>query len=241
MPGAPGVRGGNRKYEVPPSEELEKLYWKQGRSMKQIGLVYGVSMHIVQAWMKSYNMPRRTSSRSKITVINNVDHKWCRGLPETHPGKWVPTSDFLVSGINTPRYICRYCENYRSGVEVMIAYDQKYQMWLESIVRRIGVTETSRRIGVHVVTIAKWRDPERRPPTLRRRNARKIVKVLHDVLKSEEIRHKRSIRYGATERGRKEREVTHMHDHLYPTPDHEVEKRRENRRKQVAAKKTQAA
>ena len=40
-------------------EELERLYWDEGKSLSELGVIYGCDKKTVQRWMKKYDIPRR--------------------------------------------------------------------------------------------------------------------------------------------------------------------------------------
>ena len=222
----PLKRGGQRIYPLPAREELEKLYWGQGHSLRQIGAHYGVSISVAHGWMKTHDLPRRTSTRSKIRMIKGIEHKWCRGL--SHPPRWVPVSGFMKGTNGLARYICKACEYFHNGVEIQVEFTHSYRMWVESIVRRLGVSESARRLNVSIPTLDKWR--KKPPPTIRRRNARRIVALLAELRVSGETRHRKSIRYGAKQRGKPEREVVRQNDLAIPTGDLDVQTRKARRR-----------
>lgn len=171
-------------------------------------------MGTLSKWFHIYEIKtdHKKPKRATLKTIGSVKHKRCYG--PNHNGDWVPINKFRKHagkpfGIN-PR--CKRCENPSAWVDFTFSY----KAWVTSIVRRLGFSETCRRLKISQRTLSQWqKDPPRR---LRRENAESIVRVLAELRASNEVRHRKSIRRGAAARGEPERKVTSA-SHLYNRSD----------------------
>ncbi|AGM11632.1 HNH protein [Halovirus HCTV-5] len=57
--------------EYREEEVLQRKYWEEGKSLKQIAEEYDVQIHTIQRWMKKNDIPRRDhKQRQKFTRVN---------------------------------------------------------------------------------------------------------------------------------------------------------------------------
>ena len=178
-------------------EELFRLYVHEKRSMREIGVICNASPTTVLAWMKKYEIPRRPSwVPIEIKTIDGVDHRICNG-PSHGFQTWLPIS----FGFNewTTRSTCRACDSYQKNSEPLVDFTTRYAGWVESIVNRLGVMEASRRLNISQSGLRRIR--KENPLKIKRRTARKIVSLVHELNGSQEVRHRDSIRHGSCIRG----------------------------------------
>lgn len=93
---------------------------------------------------------------------------------------------------------------------------------------RIGRAETCRRLGLS--TNLWYRLDKRTYSSMYRTTARAAMVLLHELRDNNIVRHKDSIRYGATARGKKEKEPTRRRD-FNGRDEHENELRRLHRKR----------
>jgi len=60
------------KIPIPPKEELERLYWREGFSTVAIAKKYGVCHKTVRKWLKFYQIPVRSLSEARRNYFNRV-------------------------------------------------------------------------------------------------------------------------------------------------------------------------
>lgn len=219
---------------MPPREELYDEYVNQEKSFSQLSHKYGVAISTLSKWCRIYEIPTRIQQKAQIKKIGGVDHRQCWG-PD-HNGAWVPMSKFHKNpgkALGTrPR--CAAC----SGTPQQVNFTPTYQAWLKSIVNRIGLAEAHRRLGVSERTIRTWMGKERTrqiPATIRRKHAIEIAKLLAQLKLTQEVRHRKSIKRGATKRGEAEREITSPKDYYKPHGDLDTEQARRRRSAQSEA------
>lgn len=196
---------------MPPREELVEHYDTDKKSYRQLCEIYGVSTGTISKWMNLYEIPTRVSTKLQATIIGRVPHRPCNG--PLHQGLLVPVSKFHKNpgkplGI---QFRCIECQGYKQQVD----FTETYKGWLRSIVARLGISETQRRLGISEHTLASWQGKDSNHPvplTIRRDNAISIVTLMRELRETGEVRHRKSIRRGATVRGEKERPVTRKQD-----------------------------
>lgn len=222
--------------EVPPHDDLYQLYVIEFKSTREIGLIYNASPTIVCKWLRLRGIPPRKGGQMlKTRTINGVTHKICNG-PLCN-GAFVPQSGFYKRKDTRMRPICIRCEKKRRGFEEYLKVGP-YRIWLESIIRRLGVFETARRIGCshnEIRRIRTGRHFGRVKPVqyIQRRTARKIVALMYELRITGEVRHRDSISYGHKARGLPEKVVTSKKHLLVPTSDDETEARRRYRQTHI--------
>jgi len=153
--------------------------------------------------------------------------KICRG-PLHREGKPLPLDNFLKQPDGRPRSYCRACDSARKGAEQQVKFSAHYHAWLELIVNRLGPAEASRRLPLTYTQL--WALRNRPPEMIRRRTARKIVTLLNELNCTEEVRHRLSIRHGASARGRPERSIELWVDYYRPHGDEQTMRKRRDRR-----------
>jgi hypothetical protein len=133
--------------------------------------------------------------------------KRCNG--PLHKGKYVPLSEFWYhkSGKRKgkPFSQCIDCENFNKFGDTahgLVDY-ASVKFIFDELVYRIGKTETTRRIGVSAnFFYRRQRDSHIR---IRKATVARAMIELKKCRENQEARHRKSIRHGAKERGRKER------------------------------------
>jgi hypothetical protein len=215
---------------MPPREELVRQYEQEGLGFKKLGEIHHVSIATISKWFHVYEIPtqHRMSPRVFLKEINGVKHRRCYG--PNHTGSWVPISKFRSHkgkpfGIESR---CRRCEN----PDGRINFTPTYKGWLTSIYRRIGFSETCRRLEISQRTFLTWKDNP--PRQIRKKHAEAIVRVLSELRATGEVRHRKSIRRGAAARGEIERKVSRTSDLLHRSGgDADTEYKREYRRRGI--------
>jgi hypothetical protein len=223
------------KIPVPEREVLVDLYYNQGLRYNKIAEYLGVSQTVIFNWMKLHDIPPRPNPQfeSRVTVKNGKTYKTCYGPLHNEDERDIPIESFHRRGAGeNVRWRCKACESFRKGIDGYVPVD-KFAPWLESIVRRIGAYEASRRLNINPTTIieirsgkAKTGKPKR---FIEKRTARSIVRLLAELRETGEVRHRDSIRHGSSARGRTERKVTARSDLYVPGGDVDTERRRNNR------------
>lgn len=192
------------KFPLPPKEELASLYLEHRLSYVKLAAYYGVGRSTIWKWINHYGIETRRTENFYFKEVDGKKYKRCNG--PLHQGLFVPVEKFhrRSNSKNGRDYRCIGC----LGENQMLEFSQEYQMWLESIVRRLGKTEAARRLDISYGTLWKWYTGKDRPKHLRRHHARRLVEVLIEVVQNDELRHKDSIKHGASKRGKPERKVT---------------------------------
>jgi len=211
-------------------EELFRLYVHEQRSMREIGEIVHASPTTVHAWMKKYDIPRRPSwSEIKIKVIDGVDHRTCTGPSHQEP-TWLPLKNFNKKPNGQPRSTCRTCDSYQKNSEPLVDFTVQYAGWFEHVVNRLGVMEAARRLNISQSGLRNIR--RNNPLKIKRRTARQIVSLVHELNGTNEVRHKDSIRHGSYLRGREEKTPTIKGDFYKRDGDEEKNSDRERKRRQ---------
>ena len=214
-------------------EELVRLYVIEKRSMREIGEITNASTTTVLAWMRKYNIPARTSwTPIEIRTIDGVEHRTCNGPSHTET-TWLPLKNFGQKPNGQPRSTCRTCDSYQKNSEPLVDYTTQYAGWFESVVNRLGVMEASRRLEISQSGLRRIR--KEKPTKIKRRTARKIVQLVHELNGSQEVRHKDSIRHGSYIRGREEKLPEKKGDFYKRDGDVEKISDRERKRQQRAS------
>jgi hypothetical protein len=212
----------------PGREVLHHLYWVKNLSLREIGERFHVSPQTALLWMRKEHIERRPSAQQlKVKKVGLTSYKLCKG-PLHRAGVWVKFEDFTKRPDGMPRSQCRACESHHKGAEQQVDFRGKYQGWLDSCVNRLGIVETARRLQMTQEQI--WVLRSRPPLKIRRRTARKILHLLNELNKTGEVRHKDSIRHGATQRGREERQVVYWNDYYRPHGDQQTGTKRSSRK-----------
>jgi len=208
-------------------EELFRLYVHEQRSMREIGEILHASPTTVHGWMKKYDIPRRPSwTEIKIKTIDGVDHRTCNGPSHDQP-VWLPLKNFGQKANGQPRSTCRACDSYQKNSEPLVDFTVQYAGWFEHVVNRLGVMEAARRLNISQSGLRNIR--RNNPLKIKRRTARRIVQLVHELNGSQEVRHRDSIRHGSYLRGREEKTPT-IKEHYYKR-DGDVEKISDRERK----------
>lgn len=222
----------NTPKPMPPCDELERLYLDERLSMMKLAKHYGVGIGVIHKWIHMYGIPARPTAVNVVTRMHRgVRQRWCQG--EEHPeGAWVNESRFhrfWKQGRFITRATCMACDDKTNARQPYVDFTPSYKGWVESIVNRLGVMETCRRLGIHEKTLAKWRG-RYAPQHLQRRHAKSILALMGTLRVTGEVRHRLSIVRGGLARGEVEREVKTRSDLYRPHGDANTEARRDYRR-----------
>lgn len=141
------------------------------------------------------------------------DTKRCMGY--YHKGEYVSLKYFYFfkSGPKKGKpfarcRLCTYYKRYGNTEHGLILYD-RVKFIFDELTNRLGKAETLRRIGVsRNFFIRRGENKSIRAATVVR-----AMKVLQECRENDVRRHKRSIRHGATARGREEREIKGLGHH----------------------------
>lgn len=178
-------------------------------------------------------MPRRKlapTERKKPgpkTVRGNLKRCNC----SVHKGEYIPLDQFWVfkSGRMKGKPMSRCIDALRRqqgrepGVSGFVPLN-RFKFVFRELESRIGRAETCRRAGI---SINFWYRMDRGITThARKATIIRLIAVLRECRKIDEVRHRDSINHGAAARGRKEREVKNRRDFNLPTGDDELEARR---------------
>lgn len=217
---------------VPPQADLEGLYLGQLWSITQVAKHYKVSAGTVHRWMHDLGIqtrPQGTNARMKF-----IGGRWlrqCQGV--LHPeGIWLEVDKFhhfKKHGRITVRMTCKQCDDKVGKFNPFVPFNTKHKAWLESIVNRIGIMETCRRLDIHDKTLRTWRG--RTPPKrIRRQHMLALVTQMRTLRVTGEVRHRDSIIRGAYLRGDKEKVPTRRQQFYRPHGDQDTEVRRRYRK-----------
>jgi hypothetical protein len=138
--------------------------------------------------------------------------KRCNG--PLHKGEFVPLKEFWIHKgkwrTGLPFSQCKHCENYRKFGDTahgLVPYS-KVGFIFEELENRLGKAETARRIGVSTTFFYRRRRQEYK--NVRIKTVIRAMTVLKECREKNEVRHKRSIIYGAAARGKEERAVNEL-------------------------------
>lgn len=214
--------------KAPPQQELRDLYFNHSWTYKTIGEKFGVSAATVCKWFKNYKIdPNR---KYAIIEIGGEPHKRCMGSSHGEGGELIPLRNFHKH--TNKKYgvhgRCIACETGNQSLPF-----EKYKPWVESIYKRLGFSETIRRLEINEKTLTNWLGlgKEISPKRIRRSNAIKIATLMLDLRRTGEVRHRKSIRRGAKLRGEQERSVTSQRDLYKRHGDNHTEQKRQSRAK----------
>lgn len=220
------------KVPVPPpsEEELRENYIDLEMSMADLAKLYDRSVSTVHKWIHGYGITVDSRSNGSFRVtykeINGLRMKRCPSVKHKGP-EYLPLDYFYIRANGNPRSSCIRCEGCDGP---MVLFSTYYKSWIKSIINRLGMMETCRRLEISEKTYYKWTGlkPPRR---IRRKHARAIVHLMRELRHTGEVRHKRSIHRGASQRGETERPVRAATDFYKKSGgDAEAEYRRSRRR-----------
>src|SRR4029077_5938657 len=150
----------------------------------------------------------------------------CNG-PSHQETVWLPFKNFGFKANGQPRSTCRACDSYLKNSEPLVDFTVQYAGWFEYVVNRLGVMEAARRLNISQSGLRNIR--RNNPMKIKRRTARQIVSLVHELNGSQEVRHKDSIQHGSYLRGREEKTPT-IKEHYYKR-DGDIEKISDRERK----------
>jgi hypothetical protein len=147
-------------------------------------------------------------------------------------GRYVPLENFYFHKQGTrkgkPFSRCKLClAHYKFGdgmAHGWIRFD-RVKFIFDELVNRLGKTETLRRVGLSQNFLLRRRKENQK--FIRKQTVVKAMMVLQEVRANNEVRHRKSIRYGAAQRGRAERVPVKKADYYSRQDDSENEVRRE--------------
>jgi hypothetical protein len=175
-------------------------------------------------------------------IIDGIEYREC--LSPHHIGeRWLPFHKFYLrqSGgrKGRPYPNCKACHNFvRSGRQPNTGYVHVSQVrWIiRELENRLGRIEAIRRTGIGVQTWYNW-VVYGKYTKMRRSTAAKLVITLNEVRANNEVRHRDSIKRGATRRGVPEKIPTKRNHFYRPNGDNDNENRKahyhKNREKQL--------
>jgi hypothetical protein len=138
--------------------------------------------------------------------------KRCNG--PLHKGEYLDLSEFWVHKgkyrHGLPFSQCKHCENYNKFGDTahgLVPYSKVGFIFAE-LENRLGKAETARRIGVSISFFYRRKRQEYK--NVRLGTVINAMRVLKECRESGEVRHKRSITYGASARGQEERVVAEL-------------------------------
>jgi hypothetical protein len=168
--------------------------------------------------------------REPIQFIGGIAHKKCNG--PLHLGKFIPVTEFYEHkspatdrGIYRPR--CKRCEIRQRGYSGSLVKLSKVHFIFEELVNRIGRAETARRMGISSSNLTKIIG--QRHTYVRHKNVTKAMRLLTEIRKTSEVRHRDSIINGSTRRGLPEKAITSRKDYYKPHGDEDSARRRKSR------------
>lgn len=213
---------------MPPRDELLRLYFRELHTYESIGKIFGVSIPTVSKWFKLYKINPKL--KYDIITIKGVQHKRCFGPAHPKGGELLPVSRFHRNVGKKSGYAsrCAACVHGRQKVK----FDQ-YQAWVQSIYRRLGYMETTRRLEIAERTLTQWLGKDRKRPApqmIFRHHAVRIASLMLELRETNEVRHRDSIHRGAKVRGEIEKPVTGPRDLLVPHGDYDTEWKRQRRK-----------
>lgn len=212
--------------------ELFRLYIHENRSLREISEILNTSPTTIHLWMRKHEIPRRPPwSTIKIRVIDGIQCRTCTG-PSHSEIAWLPLKNFGSKPNGQPRSTCRACDSFQKNSEPLVNFTVQYAGWIEHIVNRLGVMEASRRLEISQSGLRRLRKGN--PLKIKRRTARKIVALTHELNGTGEVRHRDSIVHGSYIRGREEKLPEKKGDFYKRDGDEEKISDRERKRQQRA-------
>lgn len=214
------------KVPIPPPDRaaLKALYIEDEMSMLQISKKFGVGIGTVHKWIHDYGIEARQkvngNFRGAYKEIKGIRHKRCPG-PEHEGERYLPLDYFYTRSSGNPHSYCIRCEGSDGR---MVEFSVYYKGWIKSIVNRLGISETQRRLEISERTYQQWM--KKPPKKIFRRNARAIVHLMRELRHTGEVRHKHSIHRGAKLRGEAEREIKKPSDLYFSNGDSHADYKR---------------
>lgn len=157
-----------------------------------------------------------------------VKEKKCNGPLHPPEGAWLPLTAFWVfrDGPRKGRPLnycieCARTTHHRDPKGGYIKVGEVRWIFLE-LRNRLGKAETIRRCGL---STSFWTRLEKQQ-AMKRATVRRAVLVLMECRKNDEVRHRKSIRYGASQRGTVEKTPKSRHDLYTPYGDIDEEQKR---------------
>lgn len=142
-------------------------------------------------------------------VVDGTIFKLCAGPLHKDEGEWLTLDRYFIMKkgrrANRPIPMCKACERMKrfGTTERGLVEVQKVWWVFEELERRVGRTETCRRVGV---SANFWKRVENRVYTrMYKRTAIKAVRALREARLKGEVRHRDSIKHGASLRGHEEK------------------------------------
>lgn len=176
------------------------------------------------------------SNRRFFKEVKGVLHKQCRGPAHEEP-TWLPATKeyfyFYKTGLYKGQIYgrCRRCINWsrikkdpsKSGV---VPIDDIRPYFIEAI-NRVGLTEASRRIGMHYQNVREIAKGNR--TKVLKTSAEKVIVAVYEMRQEDAVRHRDSIHFGATVRGFPEKTVVDRADLYRPHGDKDTQQQRKRR------------
>lgn len=186
---------------------------------------------------------------SKNRTIDGQLMRLCSGPSHDEP-TWLPATEkyfYKRKSGHMAGYLdhkCRLCRVWKPGIPLdeggWVAIEHVGPFFLEGV-RRVGLSEFARRVGITRVNMRYIINGKRR--FVYKRTAKRAMLELVSMRRKGEVRHRHSIRHGSAVRGREEKVPSKRQDFYHPTGDDDLEARRRStanmspeKRKEVARK-----
>lgn len=171
---------------------------------------------------------------SRWKTINGVKHKLCSGPGHDEP-TWLPATDkyYYRHGSDhaaRPNALfsqCRLCVNWTKvkspGLQGWVPASVARPFFLEAV-RRVGIAEVARRMGVSDSTVALIVREKRQ--YVQKRTLRTLMLELISMRRKGEVWHRDTILHGSQLRGHTVKKPTERHDYYTSHGDDDNERRR---------------
>lgn len=168
---------------------------------------------------------------ASVRIIDGKKERRCTGPSHSEP-TWLPDTDKYFYMRKSGKYAgthvsrCRLCSAWRSGLsldESGYVPAHVIKPFLIEGINRVGIMEFCRRSGVTQTNAYKIRHNRQRRVT--RSVAKRIMLEVVSMRRKNEVRHRASIKAGASVRGLPEKEVTSPSDLYQPESDEQRKER----------------
>lgn len=159
--------------------------------------------------------------------VNGVEHKLCTG-PLHREGQFVRIEDgFYKRGNGKVRPQCKACEASYLNSEPYVPR-ARMDFAIQECIFRIGKAELARRLEIRQKTVSQWVSTTKPQRYMKRRTARALISLLHELRANNVVRHKKDIKHGSAARGKPERVPT-AYSHFNGPNARNIEDKRKQR------------
>lgn len=90
--------------------QLYDLYHRQGKSLGDIGAIYGVSRQAVSKWFKKYGIPKRTKSKARLLALQKgkFENKDYHDFDRRFFDEWSPAMAYLLGLTFADGHVCHF-------------------------------------------------------------------------------------------------------------------------------------